>query len=153
MHVALNTEHFDEMVEFYQKLGGKIKAVTKFKVYLNRDDRSGLKEIAQKNPEGIFSIYMEMADGQFIEFFLPNPAQSKNEAKWNSQFGISHYAFTVDDIFKAREELKDLGITPDTEPSKGPSETWQMWLSDPDGNKFEIMQYTDKSFQVIGHID
>ncbi len=28
-----------------------------------------------------------------------------------------------------------------------------MWVHDPDGNKFEIMQYTDKSFQVVGHIE
>lgn len=35
----------------------------------------------------------------------------------------------------------------------GQSETWQMWIHDPDGNKFEIMQYTDKSLQHHGNIE
>ena len=39
----------------------------------------------------------------------------------------------------------------DTPITKGPSETYQMWLHDPDGNKFEIMQFTDKSIQVVGN--
>ena len=28
-----------------------------------------------------------------------------------------------------------------------------MWIHDPDGNKFEIMQYTDKSLQHHGNIE
>ena len=48
----------------------------------------------------------------------------------------------VDDIYEAREELVKAGIEIDIEPNKGQSETWQMWIHDPDGNKFEIMQYT-----------
>lgn len=38
-------------------------------------------------------------------------------------------------------------------PTKGPSETWQFWSHDPDGNYFEVMQFTDKSYQINGHID
>ena len=60
---------------------------------------------------------------------------------------------TIDDIFAAYDEFVAAGITPDTEVSKGPSETYQFWVSDPDGNKFEVMQYTDKSWQVVGHVD
>ena len=29
---------------------------------------------------------------------------------------------------------------------------WQMWIHDPDGNKFEIMQYTDLSLQHQGNV-
>lgn len=59
----------------------------------------------------------------------------------------------VDDIHEAREELVKAGIEIDIEPNKGQSETWQMWIHDPDGNKFEIMQYTDKSLQHHGNIE
>ena len=45
------------------------------------------------------------------------------------------------------------GVDIDIEPNKGQSETWQMWIHDPDGNKFEIMQYTDKSLQFKGNIE
>lgn len=34
--------------------------------------------------------------------------------------------------------------------SLGIDNTWVMWMKDPDGNPFEIMEYTDKSYQVIG---
>ena len=54
---------------------------------------------------------------------------------------------------KGHEQLVAAGVVPDTEISKGPSETYQFWVSDPDGNKFEIMQFTDKSYQVVGHVE
>ena len=28
-----------------------------------------------------------------------------------------------------------------------------MWIHDPDGNRIEIMQYTDESFQITGNIE
>ncbi|MCM3600429.1 VOC family protein [Robertmurraya korlensis] len=43
------------------------------------------------------------------------------------------------------------GITIDSDISKGPSETYQLWIQDPDGNKIEIMQYTENSLQVKGN--
>lgn len=52
-----------------------------------------------------------------------------------------------------RELLEGRGLAFDTEPSKGPSGTWQMWAHDPDGNMFEVMQFTEDSYQVVGHID
>ena len=77
----------------------------------------------------------------------------RDDTPWNGRLGYSHFALTVDDIFAAYDELVAAGVTPDTQVSKGPSETYQFWVSDPDGNKFEVMQYTDKSYQVVGHID
>ena len=50
------------------------------------------------------------------------------------------------------EELASRGVKPDTAISKGPSGTYQQWYHDPDGNRFELMQYTEDSYQVIGHI-
>jgi len=54
---------------------------------------------------------------------------------------------------KGHEQLVAAGVVPDTEISKGPSETYQFWVSDPDGNKFEVIQFTDKSYQVVGHVE
>ena len=28
-----------------------------------------------------------------------------------------------------------------------------MWIHDPDGNRIEMMQYTDESFQITGNIE
>lgn len=154
MHVAFYTDRMDEMLAFYtQKLGCKVQVLTRYSVYLDRDDRPQQQAFAREHPDAIFNAYIELAPGQFIELFPKMDGQVAHDVPWNSELGYSHYALTVDDIFAAAEELKAAGIEPDTPVSKGPSGTYQFWVHDPDGNKFEIMQYTDDSYQVKGHID
>lgn len=154
MHIAFFTNQMDEMLDFYvNKLGAKKKVVVKYGVYLNRDDRPAMQEIARVDPERIFNAYLEIAPGQFLELF-PTDAKPKPGAEgtdWDGLNGYSHFALLVEDIFQTREELLQAGIQPDTDISKGPSETYQMWIHDPDGNKFEIMQYTENSIQVKGN--
>jgi lactoylglutathione lyase len=152
MHVSFYTEHFDEMADFYQnRLGLPIKVLVRFKEYLDRPDRSAMQKLAQKDPEGIFYVYFEIAPGQFIELF-PATAGQKPHREWNEDCGYSHFALLTDDIFMTAEELASRGVKPDTAISKGPSGTYQQWYHDPDGNRFELMQYTEGSYQVIGHI-
>lgn len=109
------------------------------------------QKMAREQPEGIFNAYIELAPLQFIELFPASQSQ-KDYVGFNEHKGYSHYALVVDDIFETRKELEANGLVFDTEISKGPSETYQMWAHDPDGNKFEIMQFTDKSIQVVGNI-
>ncbi len=152
MHVSFYTNHFDEMIDFYvNKLGLTQKVIVRWKDYADRPDRGMMYEMAKKDPEGIFYTYIEIAPGQFLELFPASPAQ-KPHREWNEDIGYSHFALTVDDIFEASKQLQEAGITPDTEISKGPSGTYQQWFSDPDGNKFELMQYTEDSYQVKGHL-
>ena len=86
-----------------------------------------------------------------MELFNKADNQLEHE-KPDVRLGYSHFALMVDDIFEARKELIEAGIEIDIEPNKGQSETWQMWIHDPDGNKFEIMQYTDLSLQHQGNV-
>ena len=154
MHVAFYTDKWDEMLDFYtNKLGLKIKTYVKFKEYLNRPDRKEMYERALKEPEAPFNCYIEIAPGQFIELFPKMPDQSEDTAEWNSRLGYSHFALTVDDIFESKKELEENGVFPLSKPSKGPSNTWQCGYADPDGNRFEMMQYTELSYQIVGHID
>ena len=150
MHVSFYTRHMQEMIDYYLKLGATIKYKTTYAIYLERDDRQYFQEIAKKDPDRIFNIYLELAPGQFIELF-PAHENQVDDVAWNARVGYGHYALLTDDIFAKREELAQKGIMPFTEPNKGPSETWQMWYKDPDGNCFEVMQYTDKSLQVVGN--
>lgn len=153
MHVSFYTDHLDEMLDFYvNKLGLKQKVVVKWKSYKGRSDRPMMAQQAEENPEGIFYTYVEIAEGQFIELFPANPDQKPHRG-WNEDIGYSHFALTVDDIYEASKELQEKGVKPDTQISKGPSGTFQQWFHDPDGNKFELMQFTEKSYQVVGHID
>lgn len=152
MHIAFYTDNMDEMVNFYtNKLGGKIKAITKYGIYKDREDRPAMQKIAKVDPEKIFNIYVELAPLQFVEFF-PATENQKDYIGWNEHKGYSHFALIVDDIYKAREELEARGVVFTTAISKGPSETYQMWSHDPDGNYFEIMQYTENSIQIKGTI-
>lgn len=149
MHIAFYTDQLEVMRDFYEnKLGLKAKIVTKAKLYkgLNRGYYS---QLAETDPEKVIIVYIEIAPGQFIELF---PKMAGQQPPVQNQLGYSHFALLVDDIFKTKEELITKGVEIDTEISKGPSHTYQMWIHDPDGNPFEIMQYTNDSFQVVGNI-
>lgn len=153
MHVSFNTENYDEMVDFYvNKLGLKQKVVVKWKDYKGMKNRPNQAALAESDPEGIFYTYIEIAPGQFIEMFPNKKGSLKPHREWNEDCGYSHFALTVDDIYEAEKEFKAVGIQADTPISKGPSGTYQQWYHDPDGNKFELMQYTEDSYQVKGHI-
>ena len=152
MHVYFFTDQKDVMRDFYEnKLGLKVKIVTRAGLYkgLNRGKYS---EVAEVDPNRIIIVYIEIAPGQFIELFPKDEGQAPHD-EWNQRLGYSHFALLVEDIEKTYRELVECGVAIDTPISKGPSHTYQMWVHDPDGNKFEIMQYTDKSFQVVGHIE
>lgn len=151
MHVAFFTDQLDAMRDFYVNvLGGELKIATRAKVYLDRPE-SSFHAMALEDPEKVIITYIELAPGQFIELFPKSEGQGP-AAGFNENLGYSHFALLVDDIFAAREELEGRGLVFDTEISKGPSETYQMWAHDPDGNKFEVMQFTEKSYQVVGNI-
>ncbi|MBR4461239.1 MAG: VOC family protein [Erysipelotrichaceae bacterium] len=153
MHISFYTDHMEEMIDFYcHKLGLKQKVLVRNKSYKGRTDRPQMATLAENDPEDIFNVYIELTPGQFIELFPAKEGQT-NDVAWNSRLGYSHFSLTVDDIFETKRALEENGIVPDSKPSKGPSETWQMWIHDPDGNKIEIMQYTERSYQVVGHID
>ena len=40
------------------------------------------------------------------------------------------------------------GITPDTKISPGADGAYQFWLTDPDGNRLELMEYTEDALQI-----
>lgn len=154
MHIAFSTDRMEEMLDFYTKtLGGRVKVLTRYKAYLNSDNRPQMQAAARQDPERIFSAYIQLAPGQFLELFPKVEGQLADEASWNSRLGYSHFGLVCEDIQKTKEELAVRGLNPDASLSKGPSGTWQLWYHDPDGNKFEVMQYTPDSYQVVGHID
>jgi len=150
MHVSFYTENLERIREFYEdKLGLKPKMIVRFGAYKDNKE-SGFYKMALTNPDDICIIYIEIAPGQFIEFF-PKWFEMKPKEDWNVRLGYGHFALLVDDIHETRDELVRRGVEIDVEPNIGNSHTWQMWIHDPDGNRFEIMQYTEDSFQVKGN--
>ena len=150
MHVSFFTDNMDKIRDFYEnKLGFKAKMIIRYKMYKGMN-RGYFSEMAKTNPEDIAILYIEVAPNQFIEFFPKREGQLPHRKEWNENVDYSHYAILVDDIFAAKDELLKAGVELDTDIRKGPTETYQFWISDPDGNKLEIMQFTENSLQVKG---
>ena len=123
-HVCLNVKHLDRSIAFYEKLGFGV---------LFDFTRKGAK----------FGVYMKIADGNYIELFEdPNMGPVVNN-------GIAHFCLEADDIDAVMSELAERGV-PFTPKKLGVDNTWQIWLEDPDGNKFEVHQYTPASTQFTG---
>lgn len=152
MHVSVFCENMDAMFGFYEKvLGCPAKMVIRNYAYADKTE-SPYYKAAQADPNGICIVYFEVGSGQYIECIAAGKGLKQKE-NWKEYLGISHLALTVDDIFKMKDELEQKGVVIDSPPRIGNSATWQMWIHDPEDNPIEIMQYTENSFQLTGHID
>jgi len=125
-HVSLNVKNLERSMEYYQKLGFK----PKFKF-----TRQGKH----------YGHYLEVCDNHYIELF-ENPEM---DAPVNT--GIMHFCFESKDIDHLVQLLDSQGIL-HTDKKMGCDNTWQVWLTDPDGNAFEVHQYTNDSMQRVGGV-
>ncbi|MCL5032959.1 MAG: VOC family protein [Thermotogae bacterium] len=125
-HVAYTVSDMEKALHFYCDQLGFQKA---FEI---RDD------------EGKSWInYIKVSKNQFIELFCGGKKRevSQNEA------GFSHLCLEVDDIQKVAEDLKKKNVVLDIDPKQGKDFNWQCWIRDPDGNRIELMQISEKSPQ------
>jgi lactoylglutathione lyase/glyoxylase I family protein len=123
-HVCLNTRDLARSVAYYEKLGFRT---------LFRFTRRG-------EP---FGVYMKLAEGNFIEIF-EDPAMGPVVNN-----GLAHFCLETDDMDALIARLTERGVS-FTPKKLGPDNAWQMWLEDPDGNRFEVHQYTPASRQLSG---
>lgn len=123
-HMCLNVKDLQRSLDYYTRLG--FESCFRF-------TRSGQP----------FGAYLRLTDHQFIEIF-ENPAM---EAPINT--GIAHFCLESENIDVTIEQLqkRDIAFTPK---KMGCDHTYQIWLEDPDGNRFEIHQYTPQSLQYCG---
>jgi len=123
-HVCLNVKSLERSIEFYSKLG-----------FTPRFDftRAG-------KPYG---IYLEIVPGQYLEMF-EDPQLNKP-----INTGIAHFCLESDDLEAFMQTLSLQGV-PFTPCKLGCDHTLQIWLEDPDGNQFEVHQYTQTSMQIRG---
>jgi glyoxylase I family protein len=88
-------------------------------------------------------IYLHIGGRNFIELFKSNPEQSDQKGSYK------HFCLEVDDIQSTADEFRKNGVEV-SEVKMGGDNSWQAWLSDPDGNRIELHQYTSESKQNIG---
>lgn len=129
-HVAYVVEDLEKSLEFYcEKLG--------FDKMFSLDDDSG-------NPR---LIYLKITEGQFIELFPADKSKNIDLDNNGSSTGYSHLCLAVDDIEEIAEDLKKKDISLESEPKQGADGNYQCWVTDPDGNRIELMQMMPDSLQ------
>jgi catechol 2,3-dioxygenase-like lactoylglutathione lyase family enzyme len=124
-HVCIYVKDLGRSVDFYSKLGFQKRFVF---------NRNG----------SLFGAYLEFGDGNFIELF-----EDVSRSAVAALGRLAHFCLETPDIDAAMESLSARGIG--FSPKKlGSDSTYQIWLKDPDGNEFEIHQYTENSSQIVG---
>jgi lactoylglutathione lyase/glyoxylase I family protein len=123
-HICLNVRNLQQSLDFYTRLG---------LVPMFRFTRKGAP----------FGVYLKLADSAFIELF----EDAKLEMPVNT--GLIHFCLETENLDGLMTDLRTRGIA-FSEKKLGCDHTWQIWLKDPDGNAFEVHQYTPRSMQFTG---
>lgn len=92
--------------------------------------------------------YIRVAPHQFIELFHTDGRTLREERDLRGTYGYQHICLEVADIEAAYEAVTANGLTPDTLISKGADGAYQLWLTDPDGNRLELMEYAPGAKQI-----
>ncbi len=119
-HIAVRTRDVARSVAFYKAAG--LEEV----LHLTYQDGS------------LWLVYMRVSDTQFIEIF---PDGDDNPVPAPSATGVNHLCLTVDDLDAFIAALADRGI-PLARPrtAGGPDGNRGAWITDPDGNRIELME-------------
>jgi len=125
-HVAFRITDLDRALTFYCDILGLREAF--------RLDRDG-----EPSP---WIVYLQVAPGDFIELFPGAEEVSPQPAR---DAGYNHFCLLVDDIQATVRDLGARGLPIDGEPTKGIDNNYQYWITDPDGNRIELMQIMDAS--------
>jgi catechol 2,3-dioxygenase-like lactoylglutathione lyase family enzyme len=121
-HICVHTTDLDETLKFYTGALGLEKGFD-----FERDGE-------------LFGYYLKLGDDSFIEAFKGEPSPIGN---------IKHVAIEVDDMDGLIERIKSHGVEVG-EKKLGADQSWQIWVTDPNGVRIEFHEYTANSRQVIG---
>lgn len=135
-HLCLHTDNLDRLIAFYRDTLG---LPVKFR-FAAADG-------------SIFGAYIALGDTTFVEFFDQRGANfqwgdpTAAIAPLVSGNHYNHFALEVADLAATRATLLTRGVQIG-EIRGGLDNSLQAWLSDPDGNRIELMQYTPQSAQL-----
>jgi glyoxylase I family protein len=94
------------------------------------------------NKEGRrFGVYLHLGGRSFVELF---EGQLGERAEGQS---YRHICLEVDDIQSTVQMLRERGLEV-SDPKLGGDQSWQAWITDPDGNRIELHHYTAESKQA-----
>ncbi|MCO5216403.1 MAG: VOC family protein [Thermomicrobiales bacterium] len=87
-------------------------------------------------------IYLHIGGDRFIEVFPHGPEEHP------ASQSFMHICLAVEGIEEFAEDIRGKGIAIDIEPKMGLDFNTQAWITDPDGNKIELMEYSPNSPQI-----
>lgn len=99
-----------------------------------------------------------LRDGRAFGFYLDAGGRTNVEVFERSDVGsdvvapaarIDHLCLEVEDIEAAIAHVRGEGVAI-TDGKLGVDETWQAWVTDPNGVRIELFQYTGRSAQFVG---
>ncbi|MBZ9849819.1 VOC family protein [Mesorhizobium sp. CA14] len=91
----------------------------------------------------IFGFYLDCGGRSHVEVF------EKSEARYSEANQINHFCLEVEDIEEAVAHIRSKGV--EVTPKKlACDDTYQAWITDPNGVKIELFEYTAKSAQFAG---
>ena len=128
-HIAFKVKDLDASLAWYAKVG--------FPEILRLLDDSGKPWI----------VYLRVTDGTLLELF-PNGVGDKIPPAETT--GVTHLSLAVSDLDAVEEHLKKVGI-PLSKPRKAGRSldgNRGMWIEDPDGNRYEIMEMAPDCIQA-----
>jgi catechol 2,3-dioxygenase-like lactoylglutathione lyase family enzyme len=134
-HINFFTNDLERIIDFYvNKLGMKIKFTLK-----NKENQ-------------VFGYYFECGQTTFLEFF----DQVLAIKQWGGQVAeltggtrYKHFCLEVTGLDEYCQKLRSLGVAV-TEPKTEMDNSRQAWITDPDGNAIELMEYGPHSLQLTG---
>lgn len=158
-HVAFKCKNLEETYRFYTEVLGGVPAFellySEFYIFQKQKaEQEGhpldpsFDENFGKYGDRVWIRYVKFGS-VFVELFDAGPA-TENMFPDDFHFNYQHLSLEVDDMAGFTEKIRQAGAPIDSEPAMGMEHTWQMWSHDPDGNRIEFMQYTDRSYQVVG---
>ena len=111
----------------------------------------GYAKWLRKMGDKLWCVYLEWAEGSFIELFSIIGA-NKRRIPGKRDLNYTHYSLEVEDLKAFREAIVARGGAKyiETPIVKGMDNALQMWMHDPDGNRFELMEYLPDAMQRIG---
>ncbi|MBZ9735291.1 VOC family protein [Mesorhizobium sp. CA18] len=91
----------------------------------------------------IFGFYLDCGGRSHVEVF------EKRESSYSGANQINHFCLEVEDIDAAILHIRSKGVA--VTPKKlACDDTYQAWITDPNGVKIELFEYTAKSAQFTG---
>ncbi len=86
-------------------------------------------------------VYLHLGGRTFIELFIGKPeAPAPNQS-------YKHICLEVDNLQATMQTLQQRGVEV-TGFKRGKDQSWQAWITDPDGNRIELHHYTAESWQA-----